>query len=83
MTWRNQNERIHAFNPKSNQSSVVQVGPYTLTLVAVDNVMGALADFISTLEVKVDDINNGTNITCAVFQNERHVLIFTASKLHP
>ena len=84
LLWRDQNERIHAFQPdhiESNQSSVVQDGPYTLTLVAVDNVMGALADFISTLEVKVDDINNGTNITCAVFQNEKHALIFTASKL--
>ena len=77
MTWRNEKERIHAFQPdhiESNQSSVVQDGSYTLTLVAVDNVMGALANFISTLEVKVNDIGDGTNITCAVFQNEDHVL---------
>ena len=83
MTWRNEKERIHAFQPdhiESNQTSVVQDGPYTLTLVAVDNVMGALADFNSTLEVKVNDIDNGTNVTCAVFQNEDHALIFTASK---
>ena len=43
--------------------------------------MGALADFTSTLEVMVDDIDNGTDITCKVFQNQDHLLIYIASGL--
>ena len=42
-------------------------GPYTLTLVAVTNVNGTIADFTSTLEAMVDDIEDGTSITCNVF----------------
>ena len=33
-------------------------GPYTLTLVAVDNPVGVVADFTSILEVMVDDIDD-------------------------
>ena len=83
MTWRDQG-LIHTFLPgdiESEQTRVVHDDPYTLTLTTVENVMGALADFTSTLEVMVDDIDNGTDITCAVFQNQDHLLIYIASRL--
>ena len=51
-------------------------GLYTLTLVAVDNPVGVVADFTSTLEVMVDDIDNGTNITCQIFGDQAHMLIY-------
>ena len=63
--WRDQNGLIHGFVANDPESSVIEEGPYTLTLVAVDNDDGdSLADFTSTLEVMVDDITNGTNISC-------------------
>ena len=67
---------------ESEQTRVVQDGPYTLTLVAVDNIsMGGLAgDFVSTLEVTVDDIDNGTDITCATFRNTNQLLIYKTGK---
>ena len=81
MMWRDQG-LIHTFLPgdiESEQTRVVHDGPYTLTFTAVENIMGALADLTSTLEVMVDDIDNGTDITCAVFQNQDHLLIYIAS----
>ena len=59
---------------------MIEEGPYTLTLVAVDNDDGdSLADFSSTLEVMVDDITNGTNISCAIFRNLKHLVIYITS----
>ena len=52
---------------ESEETRVVGEGPYTLTLVAVDNVSGTIADFTSTLEVMVDDIEDETTIHCDVF----------------
>ena len=57
---------------------VVEEGPYTLTLVAVDNVSGTIADFNSTLEVMVDDIEDETTIACDVF-NDRDQLTISKS----
>ena len=57
---------------------MAQEGPYTLTLVSVENLsMSGLADLVSTLEVMVDDIDNGTDIECAVFMrmDSRHIYI--------
>ena len=51
---------------------MVEEGPYTLTLVAVDNVNGTIADFTSTLEVMVNDIEDGTTI---VFNDRHHLTI--------
>ena len=60
---------------------MVQEGPYTLTLVSVENLsMSGLADFTSTLEVMVDDIDNGTDIECAVFMRMDSRLIYIASE---
>ena len=59
---------------------MVQRGPYTLTLVSVDNVMGTVADFTSTLEVMEDDISHGSTITCQLFTDEAHLTIVKISK---
>ena len=80
--WRDQNGLIHAFVASDPESSVIEEGPYTLTLVAVDNYDDdSLADFTSTLEVMVDDITNGTNISCVIFRNKQHLVIYIASWL--
>ena len=70
------------FPPDINNEElrVIHNGPYTLTLVAVDNPVDFVADFTSTLEVMVDDIDNGTNITCQTSGDEEHKLIYKASK---
>ena len=53
-------------------------GPFTLTLVDVSHrtqPSGGLADLTSTLEVMVDDIDDGTNITCKGTTDEDYVVI--------
>ena len=49
---------------------MIEDGPYTLTLVTVDDDDDgdSLANMTSTLEVMVDDIPNGTNISCATLK---------------
>ena len=80
MGWNDQNRQIHGFVASDPESSVIEEGPYTLTLVAVDNDDGdSLADFTSTLDVMVDDITNGTNISCAIFRNQKHLVIYITS----
>ena len=59
-------------------SDRVVEGPFTLTLVNVSHrtqPSGGVADFTSTLEVMVDDINDGTNITCKGTTDEDYVVI--------
>ena len=78
--WRDQNGQIGGFLASDPQSSVIEEGPYTLTLVALDNDDGdSFADFTSTLEVMVDDITNGTNMSCAIFRNQKHLVIYITS----
>ena len=75
MTWRYQGS-FHTFLPHhidDEQTRVVHDDPYTLTLIAVDNRTG---DFTSTLEVLVNDIENGTDITCETYQNTDHIIIY-------
>ena len=72
MTWLENNRQIHVFavgDYHSEETRVVHDDPYTLTLIAVDNITtgGQIGDFTSTLEVMVDDIDKGTDITCAIF----------------
>ena len=50
-------------------------GSYTLTLVAVTNVNGTIADFTSSLEAMVDDIEDGTSIACDILTVENHLII--------
>ena len=49
---------------------------YTNTCIIVHYI----ADFTSTLEVMVDDIDNGTNITCQTLRDKKHRLIINTSK---
>ena len=59
---------------------MIEDGPYTLTLVSVDNDDGnCVADLTSTLEVMVDDIANRTNISCATSRNQKHLVIYKIS----
>ena len=66
--WRDQNGLIGGFGTTDAESSVIEDGPYTLILVTVDNDGDSLANFTSTLEVMVDDIPNGTNISCTIYR---------------
>ena len=86
MTWFENNRQIHVFaisDYDSEETRVVHDDPYTLTLIAVDNITtdGQIGDFTSTLEVMVDDIDNGTDITCATLDNTDHIVIYIASEL--
>ena len=79
--WRYQNVEIGGFHSSDAKSSVIEDGPYTLTLVTVDDDDGdSLANLTSTLEVMVDDIPNRTNISCATFWNLKHLIIYRESK---
>ena len=85
MTWFEQGRQIHVFfvsDYHSEETRVVHDDPYTLTPIAVDNITtgGQIGDFTSTLEVMVDDIDNGTDITCGIFQNTLHLFIYIASE---
>ena len=88
MTWLENNRQIHVFFPSdygSEETRVFHDVPYTVSLIAVDNNMttdddNEIGDFTSTLEVMVDDIDNGTDITCGIFQNTDHIVIYIASK---
>ena len=82
MTWRDQNDAIGGFSASDPESMVIEEGPYTLTLVSVDNDDGdSVADLTSTLEVMVDDIANRTNISCIIFRIQKHLVIYKISEL--
>ena len=78
--WRDQNGPIDSFTSTSTDDvpTVVQHAPYTLTLVAVDDNGDGddLADLTSTLEVMVDDITNGTSISCIIFRQRQDLIIY-------
>ena len=83
LTWRDQSDNLHTFVPRdinNEERRVIHDGPYTLILVAVNNLEDFGADFTSTLEVMVDDIDNRTNITCQTVEDEKHKLIYKISK---
>ena len=61
---------------------MVEEGPYTLTLVAMDNISGSFADFTSTLEVMVDDIEDGTTIACDITIDEDQLTISKSNLLY-
>ena len=60
--WRIQDRHIYTFVaiPDLNEETAV-VSPYYLTA-TISNHSESRADFISTLEVAVDEIDNGTNM---------------------
>ena len=62
MTWLENDRQIHVFgisDYENEETRVVHDDPYTLTLIAVDNITtdGRIGDFTSTLEMMVDDID--------------------------
>ena len=87
ITWFEQKTEIHVFFPSdygSEETRVFHDDPYTVSLIAVDNIVttdddNEIGDITSTLEVMVDDIDNGTDIECATFQDTLHLLIYIAS----
>ena len=85
-TWREEpDEELRTFfadDYESEETRVVEEGPYTLTLVAVDNVNGSFADFTSTLEVTVDNIEDGTTIACDITIDEDQLTISKSKVLH-
>jgi hypothetical protein len=86
--WRDQNGEIHFFilrDYDSEDTRVVQDGPYSMSLVAVAvGSVSSRANFTSTLGVVVDDIGNGTNISCLVFGDGDHLLVYkTSAPLSP
>ena len=84
LAWGDQNGLIHGFLPHNTELEI-EHAPYTLTLVAVENAdeIDSLANLTSTLEVTVDNINNGTNISCIIFRKQAHLVIYIASKTFP
>ena len=84
LTWiQEPYQELRTFFAADYESEVMRVidrDPYTLTLVAVDNVNGTIADCTSTLEVMVDDIEDGTTIACDVFDDEDQLTISKTSK---
>ena len=81
LAWGDQNGLIHGFLPHDTELEI-EHAPYILTLVAVDDAdeSDSLANLTSTLEVTVDNINNGTNISCIIFRKQAHLIIYIASK---
>ena len=74
--WTAQGKQIGTFVPLDPINRTIHEGPYTLTLINKTN-GGHLADFVSSLQVPVDDIQNGTNITCEM---QEHILIYKERK---
>ena len=88
ITWLENNRQIYFFvvsDYENEETRVFHDDPYTVSLIAVDNIIttdddNEIGDITSTLEVMVDDIDNGTDIECAIFQNTLHLLIYIASE---
>ena len=86
MSWREEPDKelrtFFADDYESEVTRVIERPPYTLTLVAVDNVSGTIADFTSTLEVTVDNIEDGTTIACDITIDEDQLTISKSKVLH-
>ena len=83
MTWRDQNREIHVFFPSdydNEDTREVYDVPYSLTLVAVENQVNFLADLTTTLHVMVDDIINGTELSCLTFGDNDQLVVHKESK---
>ena len=74
--WTAQGKQIGKFAPLDPINRTIHEGPYTLTLINVTS-RDYFADFVSSLEVPVNDIENGTNITCEM---QEYILIYKECK---
>ena len=77
LAWFAQDKKIVTIHVSCNFE--IEDGPYNINLssCAVD---GNHANFTSVMEVMVDDIPNGTNITCKTFGNQEEVFIYQKSR---
>ena len=76
LEWTAQGKQIGKFVPLDPINRTIHEGPYTLTLISVTS-GDHFADFVSSLEVPVNDIENGTNITCEM---QEYILIYKECK---
>ena len=82
MTWfQNNRQQIHAFSVgdyNNEDNRIFYNDPYTLTLKGVDNLAtdNRSGDITSILEVIADDVDNGTVVTCGIFQNSYNLIIY-------
>ena len=76
LRWTAQGKQIGKFVPLDPINRTIHEGPYTLTLISVTS-GNHLADFVSSLQVPVNDIENGTNITCEM---QEYILIYKECK---
>ena len=79
--WFAMSERIITFLPIGNPP-MVQDSPYIATLISVTSLAdnGNRGDIITTLQVPVDEISNGTNISCTVHGLQENVVIYKQCK---
>ena len=79
--WYAMSKRIIAFLPNGNPP-VVQDSRYIATLINVTSLVdnGNRGDIITTLQVPVDEISNGTNISCIVRGLQEHMVIYKQCK---
>ena len=78
LEWTAQGKDIGKFVPL-NTTKIIHGGPYTLTLINVTS-RDRFTDFISSLQVSVNGIENGTNVTCQASGMQRHSLIYKECK---
>ena len=79
LEWTAQGIMIGKFVPLDPINRTIREGPYTLTLISVTS-RDRFADFVSSLQVPVNDIENGTNITCQASAKQRQSLIYKECK---
>ena len=81
LVWYATSKKIITFLTDGNPP-MVQVSPYIATLINVTSLAdnGNRGDIITTLQVPVDKISNGTNISCKVFGLQEHMVIYKQCK---
>jgi hypothetical protein len=80
MTWfalphLDEDDTIVLFASQHVYSSVIN-DVFNISLVSVDNQRGPIADITSRLSIRVDGINNGTNVSCiTVSRTESRIIL--------
>ena len=73
LTWLDQNRQIATI--AVGAEAFQYQPPYSITVVE-ENVTDFFADLTTTLALNVDDIQNGTNITCRTVAVSHHLLLY-------
>ena len=81
LSWYAMSKRIITFLPIGNPP-MLQDSPYIATLISVTSLAdnGNRGDIITTLQVPVDEISNGTNISCTVRGLQENMVIYKQCK---